>query len=60
MVERMVRTEPGLEARLQGRIPLGRLGTPEEIAAAAMYLCTDTASFITGHSLVMDGGIMAE
>jgi NAD(P)-dependent dehydrogenase (short-subunit alcohol dehydrogenase family) len=60
MVERMVRVEPGLEARLQSRIPLGRLGTPEEIAAAAMYLCSDTASFITGHSLVMDGGIMAE
>src|SRR5439155_20866088 len=60
MVERMVRTEPGLEARLQGRIPLRRLGTAEEVAAAAVYLCSDQATFITGHSLLMDGGIMAE
>jgi NAD(P)-dependent dehydrogenase (short-subunit alcohol dehydrogenase family) len=36
------------------------LGTPEEIAAAAVYLCSENGSFITGHALVMDGGIMAE
>jgi len=60
MIERIVREKPDLEAKLQSRIPLGRLGTPEEIAAAAIYLCTDSASFITGHALVMDGGIMAE
>ena len=60
MVERMVNLQPGLEARLQGRIPLRRLGTAEEVAAAAVYLCSDQATFITGHSLLMDGGIMAE
>jgi NAD(P)-dependent dehydrogenase (short-subunit alcohol dehydrogenase family) len=60
MVERMVSLRPGLEAKLQGRIPMGRLGTAEEVAAAAVYLCSDQAAFITGHSLMMDGGIMAE
>jgi len=60
MVERMLNLHPGLEARLQNRIPIGRLGTAEEIAAAAVYLCSEQGTFITGHSLVMDGGIMAE
>jgi NAD(P)-dependent dehydrogenase (short-subunit alcohol dehydrogenase family) len=60
MVERMITAYPTLEAKLLSRIPLGRLGTADEIAAAAVYLCTDAASFITGHALVMDGGIVAE
>lgn len=40
-------------------IPLGRLGTPEDIAAAVMYLASPAASFITGHTLVVDGGYTA-
>jgi len=60
MLERMLRVKPDLDAKLQARVPLGRLGTPEEIAAAILYLCTDSAAFITGHYLVMDGGIVAE
>jgi NAD(P)-dependent dehydrogenase (short-subunit alcohol dehydrogenase family) len=60
MLERVLSAKSGLEAKLLGRVPLGRMGTPEEIAAAAIYLCSQNAAFITGHALVMDGGIMAE
>jgi len=35
------------------------MGTPEEVAALALYLCSDEASFITGASLVVDGGYTA-
>jgi NAD(P)-dependent dehydrogenase (short-subunit alcohol dehydrogenase family) len=41
---------------LEARQPMGRLGTPEEIAAAALYLASDEAAFITGTGLVIDGG----
>jgi NAD(P)-dependent dehydrogenase (short-subunit alcohol dehydrogenase family) len=36
--------------------PIGRMGTPEEIAAAVLWLCSDAASFLLGHALVIDGG----
>lgn len=60
MVERMITQHPDLEQKLIARVPLGRLGTPDEIAQAVVYLFSDAAGFITGHSLVMDGGIVAE
>ena len=46
-------------AALVGRQPMGRLGTPDEIAAAAVYLASDDAAFVTGSSLVIDGGMLA-
>lgn len=44
------------EARFAKEHPLGRLGTSEEVAEAVIWLCSDAASFITGHSLAIDGG----
>jgi 2-keto-3-deoxy-L-fuconate dehydrogenase len=44
---------------LEARQPIGRLGTPEEVAAAALYLASDDAAFTTGTALVLDGGWMA-
>lgn len=41
---------------LRGRTPLGRLGTPEEIAEIAVFLASDRASYITGQTLIADGG----
>lgn len=46
-------------ASLVARQPMGRLGTPEEVAAAALYLASDDAAFITGTGLVIDGGLTA-
>jgi len=38
--------------------PIGRMGTPEEIAALTLYLCSDEASFITGCDYLVDGGFV--
>jgi NAD(P)-dependent dehydrogenase (short-subunit alcohol dehydrogenase family) len=40
-------------------IPMGRIGKPEEVANAVVWLCSDQASYITGHDLIIDGGRMA-
>lgn len=42
-----------------GRTPLGRMGTPEDIAAGVLYLASDESSFVTGSELVIDGGMTA-
>ena len=44
---------------LRARQPMGRLGTPEEIADAVLYLASDAAAFVTGSSFVIDGGLTA-
>jgi NAD(P)-dependent dehydrogenase (short-subunit alcohol dehydrogenase family) len=45
---------------VQHAIPLGRVGTPEEIAAAVVWLCFDEASFVTGIAMPVDGGAIAQ
>jgi NAD(P)-dependent dehydrogenase (short-subunit alcohol dehydrogenase family) len=42
-----------------GRVPLGRAGTPEEVAGAAAYLASDEAAYVTGANLAVDGGYLA-
>ncbi len=39
--------------------PVGRLGTPHEIAEAIVWLCSDAASYVTGHAMAVDGGVLA-
>jgi len=55
-------TYPGREAemfkQLSGYQPVGRMGTPEEVAALVLYLCSDEASFITGQAYPIDDGVL--
>ena len=60
MVERFTKGDPKAYAQLAAGEPAARLGKPEEVAEAALFLCTDAASFITGHALAVDGGWVAQ
>ncbi len=55
MVERLIAQNPEWEDTFIARQPIGRLGIPEEIAEAVVWLCSDKASFVTGHALAADG-----
>jgi NAD(P)-dependent dehydrogenase (short-subunit alcohol dehydrogenase family) len=50
---------PAVHKSVIGMHPLGRFGTPAEIAEAVLWMCSDRASFMTGQSLVLDGGFLA-
>jgi NAD(P)-dependent dehydrogenase (short-subunit alcohol dehydrogenase family) len=54
--ERML-SDPDARARMLARIPLGRFVTPEEVAAAVLYLASPEAGSVTGHTLLVDGGV---
>jgi NAD(P)-dependent dehydrogenase (short-subunit alcohol dehydrogenase family) len=56
MVAGMLTTEAGAMKEQMKDGPIGRLGRPEEIAAAVLWLCGPGASFVIGHALVVDGG----
>ena len=47
------------QAKILERIPMGRFGTPEDVAEAVVFLCSDGASYITGQVLTIDGGMIA-
>ena len=59
MLERFIDGDPEVEAQVIAREPVGRMGTPQEVAEAVVWLCSDAASFVTGHAMVVDGGMLA-
>src|SRR5262245_10187578 len=52
-------SDPERRARIIASAPTGRVGTPEEVAEAVVWLCSDAASFVTGHAMSVDGGVIA-
>ncbi len=59
MFRRAAEADPKKAEFVAAMHPVGRIGKPEEIAAAVLYLCSDAAAFTTGHSLTVDGGATA-
>jgi NAD(P)-dependent dehydrogenase (short-subunit alcohol dehydrogenase family) len=59
MVARMVAERPEAMADIMRKQPIGRLGRPDEIASAVLWLCSDAASFVLGVALPVDGGYTA-
>jgi NAD(P)-dependent dehydrogenase (short-subunit alcohol dehydrogenase family) len=59
MVERYTGDDAETEAEFAAIEPVGRMGSAEEVAEAVMWLCSDAASFVTGHAMAVDGGFLA-
>lgn len=60
MVRRFTHDDKLIVEQLESAAPMKRLGRPEEIAMAVLWLCSEQSSFVTGHSLVVDGGWTAQ
>lgn len=60
MIDRFTKGDDKAIKDLTEGAPMERLGNPDEVAQAALWLCSDASSFVTGHSLVVDGGWVAK
>jgi NAD(P)-dependent dehydrogenase (short-subunit alcohol dehydrogenase family) len=56
MVQQAIQGVQGLAEFIQAAVPIGRIATPEEVADAVIFLCSPRSSYITGSSLLVDGG----
>jgi NAD(P)-dependent dehydrogenase (short-subunit alcohol dehydrogenase family) len=59
MMGRITGHRPQRAERMAAAEPVGRMGRPEEIAEAVVWLCSGAASFVTGHAMAVDGGLTA-
>jgi NAD(P)-dependent dehydrogenase (short-subunit alcohol dehydrogenase family) len=59
LTEQLERAGAQAQQRAAAALPVGRLGRPEEVAAAAVWLCSPESSFVTGSTLTVDGGMLA-
>lgn len=60
MIDRLTGLDKEVEKQFVGLEPLGRMGDPEEVAEAVVWLCSDAASFVTGMAMPVDGGFTAQ
>ena len=60
MVERGAQLSPGFDELALSMEPVGRFGQPAEVGEAVVWLCSDAASFVTGHPMAVDGGLVAQ
>jgi NAD(P)-dependent dehydrogenase (short-subunit alcohol dehydrogenase family) len=60
MLDRLAGGNTAVQEQFANSEPIGRLGTPEEIADAVIWLCSSASSFVTGHALPVDGGWVAQ
>lgn len=60
MVDRITGQRPGRAERMTAAEPVGRMGKPEEIGEAVVWLCSEAASFVTGLPMPVDGGVAAQ
>jgi len=60
MLDGLTGNNPEFKAGVAAAEPMGRVGRPEEVADAVIWLCSDTATFVTGHTLAVDGGWLAQ
>lgn len=60
MIDRFTGKDKQVEKQFESMEPVGRLGQPEEVAEAVIWLCSDASSFITGDSIPVDGGWVAQ
>jgi len=59
MLRSMMALDPSIEKMILSSVPTGRLGEPHEVAEAVVWLCSDRAAFVSGDSLLVDGGSVA-
>ena len=59
MIDPFIEAHPEMGEEYTSMHPVGRLGEADEVAEAVLWLCSDAASFVTGHAMPVDGGLVA-